>query len=81
MKIPAPSPHPRMFAALRKLIIDARTAEGYEQREQIANQALRRLNAIEEILKTAAHERSRKGGTKTAQRRPGMPEARARKVS
>ena len=74
-----------MFTALRKLIIDARTAQVYEQREQIANEALRRLNAIEEILKTAAHERSRKGGTKTAQRglqrRSGMPEVRARKVS
>jgi hypothetical protein len=74
-----------MFAALRKLIIDARTAEVYEQREQIANKALRRLNAIEKILITAAQEPSHKGGTKTAQRglqrRPGMPEVRARKVS
>jgi len=71
-----------MFAALRKLIIDARTAQVYEQREQIANEALRRLNAIEEILKTAAHERNRNGGTKPPQRGgPGMREVRARKVS
>jgi hypothetical protein len=73
-----------MFAALRKLIMDARTAEVYEQREQIANNALRRLNTIEKILLTAAQERGRKAGTKTAQRglqrRPG-PEVRARKVS
>ncbi len=89
MKIPPPSPYPRMFAALRKLIMDARTAEIYEQREQITNKALRRLNAIEKILITAVQARGRKGGTKTAQRgseyllprRPSLPQARARKVS
>ena len=69
-----------MLATLRKLIIDARTAKVYEQREQIANQALRRLNAIEEILKTVAHERT-KTAKRGLQRRPAMPEVRTRKVS
>jgi hypothetical protein len=53
-----------MFGALRKLIIEARTAEIYEQRLQITSKALHQLNAIEKILTTAVQERGRKGGTK-----------------
>ena len=59
-----------MFAILRSLIMDARTAETYEQRDPIINKALRRLDGIEKILMTAVQERGRKGGTKTAERGP-----------
>ena len=71
MKIPSStSPYSRMFAALRKLIVEARTAEIYERREQITDKALRQLDGIEKILMTAMQERGRKGGTKTAERGP-----------
>ncbi len=71
MKIlPPVRPDTRMFAALRKLIMDARTAEIYEQRERITNKALHQLNAIEKILIAAVQEPGRKGGNKTAERGP-----------
>ncbi len=88
MKTPPPSPYARMFAALRKVIMEARTAEIYEQREQVTDEALRRVNAIEKILTREGQARGRTGGARTAQRgglevqrRPGQPEVRAKKVS
>ena len=59
-----------MFAVLRDLLSKARTAETCEKRNPLIDKAIRHLNSLEKFVLTAAEERGRKGGTKTAERGP-----------
>lgn len=65
-----PSPYPRMISAIRNLALLIKSSETYEARDALQEKIIRRLDSLSERLKSAAEERGRKGGSKTAERGP-----------
>jgi hypothetical protein len=59
-----------MIAAVRNLALQIKSTEAYPQREALQEKIVRRLDLLEERLKSAAEDRGRKGGSKTAERGP-----------